>query len=81
MSSDVIKFTGDWGDHLPVMEEAAKNNEFYHVELIRVEYEQLEAEGLEYLKTRCSETLSTKLYLAENHMGQEEFLIVLPFGE
>ena len=81
MPSDVIKFTGDWGEYLPVMEEAAEDNEFLHVDLTREEYEQLEEQGLGHLKTRCSEVLASKLFLDENYMGQGEFLIVLRFGE
>jgi hypothetical protein len=80
MPSDVIDFTGDWGDHLPVMEEAAEDNELYHVVLTRKEYERLDEGGLVTLKTRCSALLANKLYLAEDYLGQGDILIVLRYG-
>lgn len=76
MPSDVIDFTGDWGDHLPVMEEAAEDNELYHVVLTRKEYERLDEGGLVDLKTFCSELLFSKLFLSEDHNGQGPVLIV-----
>lgn len=81
MPSNVIKFTGDWGDHLPVMEEAAEDNELTHVVLKRKEYKRLDKGGLNHLKTRCSKLLADKLYLAKDYMGQGDVLIVLRFGE
>ena len=81
MTDDVVVFTGKWGDHLPEMEEAAEDNEYFHVSLKRKEYKRLYEGGLVHLKTRCSELLASKLFLDENHMGQGEFLIVLRYGD
>ena len=80
MPDDFIVFTGDWGDHLPEMEKAAEDNEFFFVILKRKEYKQLYEGGLDTLKTRCSTLLADKLYLAKNHMGQGDVLIVLMYG-
>lgn len=80
MPNDVVDFTGDWGDHLPEMEEAAESNELYHVELTPEEYERLDEGGLDQLKTRCSALLADKLHLEEDYLGIGDMLIVLRYG-